>query len=123
MKILSRIHRLLFFIAFVVMGLAVGAEKAYSYPSTPGCDSSGCHFDIRNNNDHGNGSLRTALEEGCRKEGTPLVEFGQFPNSSQHPPIHLEPQLSIRTDCKGTFQFAGLTSREMIVDGSSLPQG
>src|SRR4029453_17921100 len=123
MKIISRIHRLLFFIAFVVMGLAAGASEGYSYPSPPGGDSSGGHFDIRNNNDHGNGSLRTALEEGCRKEGTHLVEFGQFANSSQDTTIHLESQLSIPTDCKGTFEFAGLTSREMIIDGSSLPQG
>jgi len=119
MKILSRIHRLIFFIALVVMGLSAGAVKSYAYPSTPGCDDTGCHFDIRNNNDHGNGSLRTAIEEGCRKSGHHLVEFERYTSSQT---IALESQLTMGSDCKGTFEFAGSGSKEITLDGSALPK-
>jgi cysteine-rich repeat protein len=119
MKISRMIQRSILATAVLVLGLVFGAGKAHSYPATPGCDDTGCHFDIRNNNDHGNGSLRTAIEEGCRKAGNHLVEFSRLPDSET---IALESQLSLPSDCQGTFEFAGMQSKEITIDGSSLPK-
>ncbi|MFO1519285.1 MAG: hypothetical protein U1F57_06460 [bacterium] len=128
MKILKSFKRSILLSVVFALGLVALHSVAQAqpatppWPATPGCDASNtnCHFDIRNNNDHGNGSLRLALDEGCKKAGSHLIEFGRFADSQT---ISLQTPLVIPSSCQGTFTIAGLQTKEVTLDGSAIARG
>ncbi|MBI2336571.1 MAG: thrombospondin type 3 repeat-containing protein [Deltaproteobacteria bacterium] len=79
-------------------------------------------FHVVNNNDHGNGSLRTVIHSACNETaGDDTIDFGiwspDFPDSKT---IHLDSPLVIPANCQGKITLIGREDMEITFNGSDL---
>jgi cysteine-rich repeat protein len=74
--------------------------------------------------DSGNGSLRAVLNAACTyKLGRSIIDFNNFADSQKENRIMLKSPLLLPSSCTSTVEIAGLKSKEIIIDGSGIPQG